>query len=69
MDDLLELKKELKELKFRFKALVNFVYEHHHTVDVDTAPIDAEPYYKEHETSKAKVWVETKDGFRREPTD
>ena len=61
-----DLEKEIKELKFKLKALSNFVYQHHHRVDLD---IFAVPIETTTETSKPKVWVSYPDGFKEEPSD
>jgi len=62
-----DLEKKVKELEFQLKALRNFVYQHHHNIEIDVAPNDDEPYFQKHETSKPKVWVEHPDGMKEEP--
>ena len=59
-----DLEKEIKELKFKLKALSNFVHQHHHKVD-----ISEEEYERMVETSKPKVWVEYPDGYKEEPSE
>ena len=58
------LEKRMNELEFKLKALSNFIYQHHHKVD-----ISEDEYIDEHETSKPKVWVLYPDGYKEEPKD
>jgi len=61
------IEKELKELRFKLNALTNFVYQHHHKVEIDTSSDeDVEPYYQTLETSKPKVWVAYPTGWKEE---
>jgi len=53
------VEEELKELKFKLKALENFVFEHHHnTIDYTLSSW---------ESSKPFVWVNTPKGPKKEP--
>ena len=56
-----DLEKEVKELKFQLKALRNFVFKHHHKIEIVG--------FGESETSKPKVWVEYPNGRKEEPAD
>jgi len=57
-----ELEKKIKELEFKLKALQSFVHQHHHRLDVYKLGSS-----EHHETSKPKVWVATKEGWKEEP--
>jgi len=61
-----DLEKEIKELKFKLKALSNFVHQHHHKLDLNICHI---PYEELRRTSKSKVWVEYPEGYKEEPSE
>jgi len=64
MTEIKNLETKIKELEFQLKTLRNFVYQHHHTMD-----ISKDEYEDKHETSKAKIWVSTPEGWKEELKD
>jgi hypothetical protein len=58
-----DLNKEIDELKFKLKALTEFVFEHHHRVITTNSASDEVDNI---ETSKGKVWVFYTTGRKEE---